>query len=444
LKKDKKLIVVGAGASGLYAARELSAAGYQITVLEARDRIGGRIYTRREAFCPAPIEMGAEFIHGKSPELFDLVRQAGLLMYDVTERHWFLSDGQLLKSHEFGEKLDELMDQLKTRKKDVTFREFLDSFRSNREFRLASSVATKFVEGFHAASIDRIGVNGLVKINDEAEKIEGARSFRINNGYHQIIDFLYRDLIRAQADIRLSAIVKEIRWRKGKVRVLYETDRAEELIEADQVIVTLPLGVLQQKPGVRGAVHFVPELPATKQWALHHLIMGQALKITLLFRERFWEQLKRGRSKSRVDFSEMTFMHHTEVPFSTWWTQLPVRARLLVGWVGAPAAEVCAEDGETSILKHSISSLARMLNMRPRKVHDELESWFVHDWQADSFSRGAYSYLPVHGLKAQRALIEPLDSTVFFAGEATAVGHVGTVHGAIVSAKRVADQLRTK
>jgi monoamine oxidase len=212
------------------------------------------------------------------------------------------------------------------------------------------------------------------------------------------------------------------------------------------VIITLPLGVLQQKHGREGAVRFVPELPAEKRSAFDHLVMGPALKIILVFRERFWEGLGRGRSKNKIDFSEMAFMHYTEVPFSTWWTQLPVRAPVLVGWVGGPTAEVCAEDGDASVLENAISSLAEMLNVKVKEVREELESWFVHDWQADPFSRGAYSYLPVDGLKAQQALIEPVDSTLFFAGEATAVGHVGTVHGAVVSAKRVvkkvADQLK--
>jgi monoamine oxidase len=171
--------------------------------------------------------------------------------------------------------------------------------------------------------------------------------------------------------------------------------------------------------------------------------MGSALKIILVFRERFWEGITRRRAKNRVDFSEMAFMHYLEVHFSTWWTQLPIRAPVLVGWVGGPSAEVGAENGRTSILEDAISSVAEMLKVKVKEVREELESWFVHDWQADPFSRGAYSYLPVDGLRAQQALIKPVDATLFFAGEATAVGHVGTVHGAVVSARRVVNELRS-
>src|SRR4030095_5393616 len=103
---------------------------------------------------------------------------------DVTERHWFLRDGEILKSHEFGEKLDQLMEKMKSLKTDESFEQFLNSVPPEKDLEITKSIATKFVEGFHAASIDRIGVNGLVKVNEESDKIEGDRSFRIINGYH--------------------------------------------------------------------------------------------------------------------------------------------------------------------------------------------------------------------------------------------------------------------
>ena len=435
MKRPRKIIVIGAGAAGLYAARDLSRERYDTTVIEARDRIGGRIYTLREAFCPVPIELGAEFVHGKSPELFELVHQANLLLYDVTERHWFIREGELIKSREFHEKLVDMLDQMKTRRTDESFQEFLDSFPDDLKSRITKSIATEFIEGFHAASLRTIGVNGLVRINEESEKIEGDRSFRVLNGYHQVIDYLYRELISHGGNIHFNTVVKEICWEHHQVKVITQSGDRSTTFEADQAIITLPIGVLQARPDEEGAVLFVPELPKAKRDAIEQIVMGNVLKIILVFQDRFWEHLTRGSGGEKVDFSEMAFMHNTEAWFPTWWSQLPVRSPLLVGWIGGPSALVDV-DGN-NILDHAMSSLAELLRLKPEEIRELLVSYFVHDWHSDPFSRGAYTYLPVDGLEAQHTLMKTVDDTLFFAGEATAVGHVGTVHGAIVSAERV-------
>ena len=85
------VLIIGAGAAGLAAAKELADAGIKVTVLEARNRIGGRIYTHHEEG-EIPIELGAEFIHGRAPEIFDVLHKSGLMFYDVSERHWYFHD----------------------------------------------------------------------------------------------------------------------------------------------------------------------------------------------------------------------------------------------------------------------------------------------------------------------------------------------------------------
>src|SRR5689334_18064689 len=89
------VLVLGAGVAGLAAAQELSQAGLRVIVIEARDRLGGRIFTRHVAGHPLPIELGAEFIHGRPPESFALVEQAGLLVYEISGERWLAQDGQL-------------------------------------------------------------------------------------------------------------------------------------------------------------------------------------------------------------------------------------------------------------------------------------------------------------------------------------------------------------
>src|SRR6266576_11801 len=119
------VLIIGAGAAGLSAARDLSSKGVKVTVLEARDRIGGRIHTQHDESSPVPIELGAEFIHGKPLEVFDIADAAGLLLCDVTERHWYLHDGRLMKSGSFWARVDEIMDQMRNEQRDLSFAEFL-------------------------------------------------------------------------------------------------------------------------------------------------------------------------------------------------------------------------------------------------------------------------------------------------------------------------------
>src|SRR5205807_8828002 len=96
---------------------------------------------------------------------------------------------------------------------------------------------------------------------------------------------------------------------------------------------------------------------------------------------------------------------------------------------------------DSSILNQAIASLANIFNLPVAEIRDRLERFYIHDWLDDPFSRGAYSYVPVNGLAAQQALAEPIGGKLFFAGEATSVGHIGTVHGAIQTGQRAATEI---
>src|SRR5437588_11229830 len=148
MSSDKgDVLIIGAGAAGLSAARDLSSNGLKVTVLEARDRIGGRIHTLCAESSPVPIEQGAEFIHGKPSEIFDTADAAGLLLCDVTERHWYLQNGCLMKSGSFWARVDEIMDQLKNEQRDRSFAEFLNSLPDTNETGEAKSIAIRYVQG---------------------------------------------------------------------------------------------------------------------------------------------------------------------------------------------------------------------------------------------------------------------------------------------------------
>jgi monoamine oxidase len=197
--------------------------------------------------------------------------------------------------------------------------------------------------------------------------------------------------------------------------------------EAEQAVITLPLAVLQAN-----IVNFNPPLPE-KEEAAKQLIMGHVIKVILCFHSRFWEE--RG-------ISNLAFLHARDQKFPTWWTTHPVVSPILVGWAGGPAAEALEGWDDDDVLNVAVESLAHAVKMSPRTLMGELRSFIVADWQADPFSLGAYSYIPVGAIRAPWALSEPVANTLFFAGEATNIdGHFGTVHGAIATGYRAADEV---
>src|ERR1041384_8300862 len=177
MQQTADVLIIGAGAAGLAAARELAAAGLSVCVLEARERIGGRIYTQHEAESALPIELGAEFIHGAPPETLEIVEQAHMLLCDAPERHWYLRAGVLTKSDEFWAKLDDVMAQMKQAgARDQSFQDFLAAYEQRHDLGAAREMAEMYVQGFHAARPERIGVHGLNKVNEAADRIEIGRA----------------------------------------------------------------------------------------------------------------------------------------------------------------------------------------------------------------------------------------------------------------------------
>ena len=471
-------IIIGAGAAGLAAARDLSLAGCEVIVLEARDRIGGRVYTRRDPESPVPIELGAEFVHGKSPALWQIATAANLKLHKVSGRHWYFDNGKISKSHDFWKSIESLMDQMKSSPADQSVRDFLKGLPDDQETARAKAMVTRYVEGFQAANIDRIGVRGLIAFNEASDSIEGDTSFRFENGYVSLMQALRAEAESCGVRFHLKTIVKKIHWAGEQATVVCEPagdpdvkrSRAHNEYLGSAILITVPLSILQRDSSDGGIV-FVPDLPVSKQVAISRLVMGNVLKINLRFRERFWEEAKLWDDQAeRVSFKDAGFFHYPEAPLPTWWTQLPIRAPLLVGWAGGPRVDwvrhptlregagmrplavasgysdrlthlADGSDISDSLLAQAIDSLARVFNIAPSEVSAQLQASYIHDWHSDPFSLGAYSYVPVNGLEAQQVLAQSLDNKLFFAGEATSVGHIGTVHGAIQSGQRAAQEI---
>src|SRR5205807_7414846 len=267
------VLIIGAGASGLAAARDLSVAGRKVIVLEARGRIGGRIFTHKDPASPIPIELGAEFMHGKSPALWRLAERAHLKLQQTSERHWYFEDGKLSKSRDFWRKIEKLNDQMKSSDVDQSLKDFLASLPDDEETRRAKDMAIRYVEGFHAGDIERIGIQGIVKANEAAENIQGDKMFRFLNGYDSLVQALWAEAESYGATIHLNTVVKEIHWHGDRLEAVCEDDDGEKSFAASCAIITLPPGVLQPNRHEPAAVRFVPEPPPEKRAAINHLAM---------------------------------------------------------------------------------------------------------------------------------------------------------------------------
>ena len=443
------VIVLGAGAAGLSAARDLTASGIRITVLEARDRVGGRVHTVRDELSPLPIELGAEFVHGRPPETWDIVREARLLACDADGPHWFFDGRRLTEMKDAWAEIERVLRRMTklAKGRDVSFADFLKrTCGAGRRLDRACEMAKLYVEGFNAAPADRIGIRSLVaseeQDQDGSDPASGAGQFRLVSGYGSMMEHLRSSIDPRHGSVHLRRVVTDVRWRRGSVEVRAQTPEGVAVapVTAKRLIVTLPLGVLKARPGEVGAVRFDPPLPASKtEGAIDRLGFGPVVKVMLCFREPFWETEQLGTARRGQRLDSMAFIHALDEDVPTWWTYFPLRATTLTGWAGGPAGERLSGMDEAEILSRAMGSLSRQLGFGVERLRERLERAWVADWQSDPFSRGAYSYVPPGAMDAVAALATPVDDTIHFAGEATEPpGSSGTVAGAIASGRRAA------
>ena len=432
---DCDVLVVGAGAAGLSALRELTRAGLKTICLEARDRIGGRILTLHDPLAPIPLELGPEFIHGRPPEIWAIARSAGLAIYDCFERAVHVREGRPQEREDawlLADRVLEDMQKAAEQGPDQSFATFLEQSTHPEE---GKRLAAAYVEGFNAAQKEVIGIASLAKDTKAANAIGGDDAFRILNGYDAVVNFLAAGVEDFGSVLRLNAVVQRIDWEPGLATVHFQSGIANhaEIARARRVVITVPLGVLQAEAGMQGAIAFKPE-PAELLEAARKLRFGAVMRVVMRFREPFWEE--------NDELGDFGFLLSQEEFFPTWWTPLPVRTSMITGWSAGPRAERLQGKSRREIVACALGDLARITGMDVPQVSRLLENASFHDWSDDPFARGAYSYVPAGALPAREKLAQPVLDTLFFAGEATELnGHGATVHGAIASGRRVAQQV---
>ena len=425
-----RIAIVGAGVAGLLAARELRRRGRDVVIYEARPRPGGRVRTLRPRGVPLPVELGAEFVHGDAPVTRRLLAEAGASLRDVAGENVELRRG---RAHAVGfwRGIDHVFENVDRRRSDESFAEFLagQSKLPSEERRLARA----FVQGFHAADLERVSVQSIAPHDGEPLSASTRRAARVSEGYDRLVRFLARDLAGA---LRLGHTVQRIAWRRGaaELAVEHRGDRFTQTARA--VIVTLPVGVLASSRG-RGALRLDPE-PLRARLAIERLAMGNALRVSIALRRWPWS----GDSRRAERLRRAAYLHTPGRPFNVWLTAYPEEWPLLVGWSGGPPAQLLSAQPARRLTASALAELTRAAGTRRDALDKLVIGAWCHDWNRDPFSRGAYSYALVGGDEASRELARPVEGTLFFAGEATAAGgDNGTVEGALASAERAVEQV---
>lgn len=426
---ESDVIVIGGGVSGLAAARELAGAGRRVTLLEARDRLGGRIHTDRPTQWMRPVELGAEFVHVGNPDLWRLIHEASVKTRRLPDRHWLHNPEGFKKLSHLDRRLGRITSQILPRR--AKGKSFAGYFRQYppRATRDEWALARGFVEGFEAAPLDEISAASLA-----GETMDEQHQYTVPGGYGQVVAALAEDCLRGRVHVLTRAVVQTVRWRRGRVEVTARHGRARtrKIHVARAVVVTLPLGVLQARGG-RGAVRFVPPLRQQQAW-IDRLHMGHVVRQVFRFRPKAWRQFARKISRTSPS-GGFGFVHSRAKGVPVWWSlsDQPV----LVGWAGGPAARALLRVSPARRRQRALHSLAEILRVTPARLRAAVVDWTTHDWSHDPFTRGAYSFTPAGEDETAQRLKHPVQATIFFAGEALAEGaEVGTVHGALSSGIR--------
>ena len=284
-------VIIGAGAAGLAAASELAAKGQHVLILEARERIGGRILTDRTIPIPVAIELGAEFVHGASSAVIKWLKRANQLAVDASRNRWRLNDGELHPANDGLEQLKRRFERLRPPRPDIPFSEFLERHRRALP-QPVREMACMMVQGFDAADASRIST---LEVLDEwsGGSAADAPTLRPVDGYDALMDSMRQALAPECAALRLGTVVHEIAWRKGRVTIEALRHGEPIRIQAARAVITMPLGVLQLPPASPGSVRFTPELRDKRSALAHRFSVWRTASRRTSFPPSCWSQLSR-------------------------------------------------------------------------------------------------------------------------------------------------------
>jgi monoamine oxidase len=417
---ETDVIIVGAGVAGLTTARLLSRAGLRCEILEASSLIGGRLRTVRRPDWQIPIELGAEFVHGKPAPTLALGHGA-IHLVRVPE-HRARVAGKLEVMHGTWRHFAELLAPAR----DCPDRAVAAHLQSAALRAEDAELVRELVEGYHAAPLEDASVCTIAE--DARRAADGFEQFRTVSGYDAVLSALETMLAQHQVRIRLGTRVRRIEWSRHRFVVHAESARGLLELRAPRGVVTVSVGVLQAAAEA-GGIEFSPE-PAGFRQACSQLGMGRVVRVVLRLRRRIWP--------AAVDGVEMSFLQVPGVPFPTLWREARAEQEQVTAWVGGPGASALAQASDGALVDAALASLARAADTPRADCQAALIEAHHHDFNADPFVRGAYSYVRPGGRDASRIISEGWDDTLLFAGEAFDLQYPGTVAGALGSGEHVA------
>jgi monoamine oxidase len=411
LEMSEHIIVVGAGAAGLMAARELARAGKRVTILEARERCGGRIHPLPAAEFGYPADGGAEFVHGEAPVTRALLRDAGLSLQEIEGTQWSFDGAKLSRESRHDPHEAELHAVLGQLKDDLTVADLLRRHFAGPEYGRLRTFIERMVEGYDAADPERASILAL-----REEWMDGGHhtQARIVGGYGALIDFLAAECRRHGAAISFGCVVSAIDEKDGAVVVRCTNG---DVHACDRVIVTVPLPLLRDIA--------LPVAARAKAAMACDIGFGSVIKILLRFTRPWWREAK-------LDLADMTFLLSDQT-IPVWWTCYPEQRPVLTGWFGGPRTAELAHLDRQGLIDAGLESLAAIFALPREEIARDLVAAEAMNWAQDRFARGAYSWATPATREAQTILARA-DGPVLFSGEALYRGRdMGTVEAALAS-----------
>lgn len=412
------ILIIGAGIAGLGAARQLHDAGHNVTVIEARSRVGGRIWTSR-VWENAPVDLGASWIHGQvGNPMTSLAEQAGLKRFETDYENAILYDssGDVVSDAAW-DRLEAhyaalMADAALIATDAMTLHEAMTQ---TAQWKTATPLAQQqllhmvntTIEHEFAGSIHEISASN---IDDSAAY--GGSDVMFPEGYGQICDALAQDL-----DIQLDHVVERIIDTETGVRV----QTKEAIFEADRAIITLPVGVLKNRN-----VTFEPPLPTAKQAAIATMGVGVLDKLYLQFPTIFWDET--------VEIIDVISAEHGR--WNEWLNLAAYTGEpILLGFNAADYAHTLATWRDEAVVADALDVLRTLYGAA---IPDPVR-WQRTNWLHDPFARGSYSFNGIGASRrTRRVLAEPVNERLYFAGEATSADYSATVHGAYLSGRAAA------